>query len=93
MGATVHDLASELLCRIFDMAVYEEQVDAAKRKSPRTAMALSHTCSFWRQVCISYADLWTFLPVDRMSKELYRLFVERSEPRLLVLYFDEWEGT
>ena len=81
------DLAPDLLTQIFDMVVYYERVDDYYR-SPRAAVALSLTCSYWRNLCISYPELWTFLPVAHMSKRLRRLFVERCASRPLTLYFD-----
>ena len=90
---TIHDLASELLCQIFGMAVYEEDMDTAKIDSPATAMALSQTCSFWRQLCLAYPDMWTFIPMDNMSQELCWLFAARSASSLLTLYFDRPDGT
>ena len=78
MVVIIHDLALELLCRIFDMTVFYDDIYLAKRKSPRAALTLSHTCSHWRRVCISYSGLWTFLPWNHMSSELRQLFMERT---------------
>ena len=93
----VGDLAPELLYQIFDMAIHRdnEQVYTSQydSESPRTVMALSHTCSYWRHVCIACPELWTFLPVDHMSKKLLRLFVKRSAPKLLSLFSEHKKRT
>ena len=93
---SIRDFATELLRQIFYIAVHSEVavllVAAGNHNSPRTSMSLSHTCSFWRQICLQYPELWTFLPADQMSVELRRLFVERSASKPLVLLFDNDEG-
>ena len=89
----IYHLPTELLCQIFSMAVYEEDMDTAKIDSPVTARALSQTCSFWRQLCLAYPDMWTFIPMDNMSEELCWLFAARSASSLLTLYFERRDGT
>ena len=48
-------------------------------------MAITHTCSLWRNVSIRCSELWSTLYVDRMPRGLAALYAKRSGKRTLNL--------
>ncbi|THV07313.1 hypothetical protein K435DRAFT_772660 [Dendrothele bispora CBS 962.96] len=84
-------LPVELLIEIFSL--YSPSLSITDSKVLPTTLALSQTCSSWRQLAISLPNLWSNLSLDLTHENanipaLVNLYLARSEPQPLILRVD-----
>ncbi|KIO26559.1 hypothetical protein M407DRAFT_24146 [Tulasnella calospora MUT 4182] len=87
--SAVYRIPLETLCFIFVYATGvgdkpHEEKDALGRSHIRRAMAISHVCSRWYNVAVSFPSLWTVLDAD-VPRRLTEMALERSCKLPLVL--------
>ncbi|KIP06464.1 hypothetical protein PHLGIDRAFT_459411 [Phlebiopsis gigantea 11061_1 CR5-6] len=73
----VNRLPTEILCTIFERCVLDED--------QRAAVPITHVCSRWRSISLSWPVLWSQIDFSSLSPRQAKLFLERAGKHPLYL--------